>query len=195
MGRIRLFILGRIVHLYRCRFPVRADGGCADMAARDLRVLQLMTLHLGHIIAKTAVCNLSADTAGHVGGSGRNRGNGFSGKRRSVAGRHASEGPSHKSNTASGAHTGTAFHHSVANIAVAFELAGKPGRKSVGRRSGAGSSRCAAASEYAAGASGPAADAADDPCRHQKLHAHAGTGLGHVKPDRRQIAVKPLGGF
>ena len=37
-----------------------------------------------------------------------------------------------------------------------------------------------------------ASHAADHPRCHQKLHTHAGTGLGNIQPHGRQVAVKLL---
>ena len=104
----------------------------------------------------------------------------------------------HKAHAAAQAHPGTALHHRVPNVGVAFEFAGKPRREGAGScpcAGGGGTGRGPTGTEHTAGAFGPASQAAEHPGRHDHFHGHAGPGLSHVQAHGRQVAVELLGGL
>ena len=70
--RIWLFILRCTVHIHIGRFAVRSGCGGTDMAAGDLCAVQLEALHVGHIVSKGTVCDISGDGAGGIGRTGSN---------------------------------------------------------------------------------------------------------------------------
>ena len=104
------------------------------MSTADLRTFQRLTCELRHIVAETAVSNITGNAAGGFGGTGRNRGYGFACKYCAVSGGHTAKDTTYKSNAAAHTHARTAFNNGVSDIAVALELAGKPSGKTTGSR-------------------------------------------------------------
>ena len=190
MGCIWLFKLRSVVHL-QCGFlSVCSNGGGTDLPAGYLCAGQRLAVQMRHIIAETAVCDLSTNAAGYIRCSGSYGRNGFSCKGRAVSGSNSAKGSSHKTNRSSCAHAYTSIHDCIPYIGITLKPACKARRKSCGRASCCSGSACA--SEHTSCAPGSTADAGDHSCGHQKLHTHAGTGLRHVEAHCGKIAVKFL---
>ena len=202
MRNIRPVKLIRGIHLHSGGLAVCANHVSTDMAAGDLRSGELLIPELGHVVAQTAIRDLTADGPGAGRGPRGHRGNGIAVENSAVPCRHAAEGPGNEAGRTAGTHAGTAGHHSVTDIGVALELVGKAAKESAAgsagctRSSGRAGSSCAGALEDAARcAAAMPADAGDHPGGHEKLHAHAGAGLGHIEPQGRQIGIELLGGL
>ena len=184
--------------LLRCLLNRYAGCGSVDMAPSDLGSRQGVVGELGHEVLQAPVGNVPGDSAGHSLRAAGHGGDGLPGEHRPVSGSDAPKCPAHKSYAAAQAHAGTALHHRVPDVGVAFELAGKSRREGTGgstRAGGCGTGRRPTGTKHTAGAFGPASQAAEHPCRHDHLHGHAGTGLGHIQPHSCQVAVKFLGGL
>ena len=181
-----------------CPLECHACGGGVDMATGNLRPRQGVVGELGQEVLQAPVRDVPGDSAGHSLRAAGHGGDGLPGEHRPVSGGDAPKCPAHKAYAAAQAHAGTALHHRVPDVGVAFELAGKPCREGTGgssRAGGCGTGRSPSGTEHTAGAFGPASQAAEHPGRHDHLHGHAGAGLGHVQTHGRQIAVELLGGL
>ena len=187
---VRLFKLGSVEHLDSRFFSVSADRLCGDMSAGDLRIREIHTFHMRHIIAETAIGNIAADRTGHIRCSGRYGRDGFSGQCGAVTGCHTAESSTDKADRSTGTHPCTAVHDRITDIRIALETVGKA----------CGEPRCrctctgcgTASAEHAAGTSCASGHAGDYSCSHQQFHAHTGAGLGYIQSHCREIAVKFL---
>ena len=185
--------LGGAVHLDRGLFAVGTNRLCADTSAADLRIIELTSGELRHVVLKASISDVPADAAGDGGGAGGDGGYGLARERSAVSGGNPAKGPSDKADRAARAHTGPAVHDGVPDIAVALETIGKARRKARGGTRGMRSSRRRAAKDAAGRFA--AAEAAECSGGHQQLHTHTGAGLRDAEPHGGQIAVKPLGAF
>ena len=193
MRNIWLFKLGSVVHIHCGLLSIGRDRRGADTTTGDLGSLQLEALHLRHIVAETAVCNISGNGTGCIGCSCRYRGNRVAIEGCAVSGRNTTEGTSHKASTTAKAHPLTALHNCITDIGIGTESGSKALGKSCGCCTGSGCNTSASSAEHTSCATGCATtNAGDDSSRHKQLHAHTGAGLGYIQSDGTQIAVKLL---
>ena len=188
------FKLRRIEHFHTADLAVCAGRRRTDMSAANLGSLECMARKLRHVVAKAAVGDIAGNGAGCFCGTRCYGGDGFSRKHRTVSGSYTAKNAPDKADAAAHAHARAAINDGVTDIAVTLESAGKAGCKAAGRGAGSGCSRTAPA-EHAACALCAVSHAADHPCGHQQLHAHAGTGLRHIKSHGGHIAVEFLRGL
>ena len=194
MGNIRLFVLRGVEHIHRGFFAVSRYCSSADMSACDLSTLQLEALHMGHIVAKAPISDLTTDGTGHIGRSGSYGRDGIAVKGSTIPCGNATKGSAHKSCTTTEAHSLATFYDGITDIGVGTESGSKTCSKTVCSCSGSGrNSTAACTAKYIAGRSGTAANTGNDPGCHQKFHAHTGSSLGNVQTDRTKVAVKSLG--
>ena len=193
VGNIRLLILSRVEHIHRGLFAIGTNRCGADMATCDLCTLQLEALHMRHIVAKTPIGDLTANSTGHIGRSGSYRRDGIAVEGSTISCGNATKGSAHKSGTTAEAHSLTAFHNGITDIGIRIESGCKTSCKSGCRSSGSGcNSTSACTAEYTTCRSGTTANTGNDPGGHHQLHTHTGTSLGNIQAHGSQIAVKAL---
>ena len=192
----RFLILGCAVHINLGLFATGRCGSGADMTTCDLCPLHLEALHVGHVVAQGTICNIAGNGTGCTRRAGCHRSNGLTIQCGAISGSDAAESTGNKSGTAAEAHSRTTFDYCVSDIRIGIEAGGKACRKSSGSCACSGCScSTAAPAKDTAGRSGTASHTGYDPGCHQQLHAHTGSGLGHVEAHGRKVAVKPLRAF
>ena len=200
MGRVRPVILIRGVHLHGSGLAVFSDHIGADVTAGDLRAAELLVAELRHVVVQAPIRDVAADGSGVDRRPGRDRGNGIAVQHSAVSRRHAAESPGYKARGPAGAHSRTAGDHRVTHVGIALELVCEASEET------ASGSRARDACRTARGGTRSLEDAScrtavtagkagDSPGSEQKLHAHAGAGLGYVQPHGRQIGIELLGGL
>ena len=193
MRRVRLFILSSAVHIHSRLLTIGRNRRCTDVSACNLRALKLEALHLRHVVAQTAICNVTGDGAGCVRRSGCHRRNGVTVQSSTISCGNTTEGTSHKAGASSEAHPLTALNDSIADIRVGTKSVCKALRKASCSCTGSGCNATACSAKHTAGtASHTAADTGDYTSCHQQLHSHATAGLSYIQTDRSQITVKLL---
>ncbi len=134
------------------------------MTTGNLCSLQLETLHLGHIVAETSVCNVSGNGTGCVRCSGCNRRNGITVQGGAVPCGDTAKGSGHKASASAKAHSLATLHHCITHIRIGIESGNKARCKASSCSTGSCSrtSGCVSGSaEHTAGTSGTAAYAYD----------------------------------
>ena len=196
VGNIRLLILSSVEHIHRGLFAICANRCGADMSTGNLGALQLESLHMGHVVAQAAICDLTTDSTGHIGRSGSYGRDGIAVEGSTISCGNATKGSAHKSGATAEAHPLTTFHNGITNITVGAESGCKTSCKTICCSTGSSChSTTTCTTEYIARRSGATAYTGNDPGSHHQLHTHAGTSLGHIKAHGCKVAIKPLSTF
>ena len=191
MRSIRFLILGCIEHIHAGFLSIRGSCSRTDVSTSDLRTLHLEALHMRHIVAEAAICNVSGDHTGSIGRSACNRRNRIAIKCCAVSGSDSAKGTGNKACTAAKSHPGTTVYNGITHIGIGAELGSKACGKTACRSTGPGSCTSTSA-EYTASASCTASCTGKDSGCHKQFHTHTGAGLSHIQSNGCQVAVKAL---
>ena len=192
----RFLILGCAVHINLGLLSIGCCSSGTDMTTCDLCPLHLEALHMGHVVAQGPICNIAGNGTGCTRRAGCHRSNGLTIQCGAISGSDAAESTGNKSGTAAEAHSRTTFDYCVSDVGIGIEAGRKACRKSSGSCACSGCS-CSTAgpAKDTAGRSDTTTHTGYDPGCHQQLHAHTGSGLGHVQAHGRKVAVKSLRAF
>ena len=191
MRNIGFFKLRSIEHLDRGGLSVGTGSRRCDMAAGDLRALQLEALHMGHVVSETAICNVAGNGTGGIRCSGCHRRNGSAVQGCTISRCDTAKSSCKEACTTAKAHSLTALNDGVAHITVGTETRCKASCKALACGTWT-ASNVATAPEYVAGTTYATANAGDDPGSHEQFHTKTASGLGNIQANGSKIAVKPL---